>query len=415
MRIQLFIFISLLLLNLNLTHADCIVDCHGHGDFTTITAAINSLPMYPYQRTLIFIKNGIYEEKIRLEQNYITLRGENRDSTIIQFNQLRENWNKNKDAIGPAVVNIQGDDIILDNLTIENTQPEIGPHAFAIYGVGTRTIIMNCNVLSKGGDTVSLWNYKNGMYYHSNCFFQGAVDFVCPRGWCFICDSQFYEVKVTATIWHDGHFNPDQKFVIVNSSFDGVPGFELGRCHYDAQFYLIDCQFSTRLSDHPIYKVQYDDPTKNNPNNWGKRIYFFNCQKQGTLYNWLQNNLDQAIDSLKANPITPDWTFDNQWDPENTKPIKIIDYHITENFLCLTMNEIISIIGEPLFINQSGKLFSIVKQRFTDNNKVTFTSDRKISEDDLAGAFNLQAGKIIASVATVQERPLEQNFRIKLK
>ncbi|MFX0137537.1 MAG: hypothetical protein ACFFDN_28120, partial [Candidatus Hodarchaeota archaeon] len=128
-------------------------------------------------------------------------------------------------------------------MTIENSQPEIGPHAFAIYGTPNRTIIVNCNVVSKGGDTVSLWNYKQGMYYHANCFFQGAVDFVCPRGWCYIRDSRFYEVKETATLWHAGNYHPDQKFVLVNCSFDGVKGFQLGRHHYEAQFFLLDCNF----------------------------------------------------------------------------------------------------------------------------------------------------------------------------
>ncbi|HPC36970.1 MAG TPA: pectinesterase family protein, partial [Candidatus Marinimicrobia bacterium] len=236
-----------------------IVDQNGAGQFTSIAAALAALPDMAYQRVVIFIRNGIYEEKIRLDQNYVTLRGENRDSTIIRFCQKRTDWEANKDYIGPAVVNIHADDVILENLTVENTQPEIEPHAFAVYGKGTRTILRNCKLLGKGGDTVSLWNYQQGLYYHSNCYFRGAVDMVCPRGWCFIRDSQFFEVKTSATIWHDGHYDPDQKFVIVNSTFDGVPGFQLGRHHYDAQFFLIDCTFSENMADQPIYLKTYDD------------------------------------------------------------------------------------------------------------------------------------------------------------
>ncbi|OYV85517.1 MAG: hypothetical protein B7Z63_05395, partial [Ignavibacteriae bacterium 37-53-5] len=180
----------------------------GSGNFTTITQAINALPMFSYQRVVIFIKNGVYNEKIRLTQDYVTLRGESRDSTIIEYDQLRTDWIAHKDTIGPAVVNIRADDIVLKDLTIENTEPEIGPHAFAVYGDGTRTIILNCNVFSKGGDTVSLWDYKTGMYYYADCSFRGAVDFVCPRGWCFVRDSKFYEIKKgAASIWHAGGFD----------------------------------------------------------------------------------------------------------------------------------------------------------------------------------------------------------------
>ncbi|MBN2601726.1 MAG: hypothetical protein JXR87_07025, partial [Candidatus Marinimicrobia bacterium] len=165
-------------------HQDYIVvDQEGNGDFITLTAAINSLPMYNYERTSIFIKNGIYKEKVLIKQDNITLEGEDRECTIIQYNQLRSDWEESKDAIGPAVINLQGDDIIIKNLTVKNTQPEIGPHAFAIYGTSTRTILLDCDIMSNGGDTVSLWNYKSGMYYHANCRFWGAVDFVCPRGW----------------------------------------------------------------------------------------------------------------------------------------------------------------------------------------------------------------------------------------
>jgi pectinesterase len=238
----------------------------GSGDFKTITEAIESLPMFNYQRVVVYIKNGVYNEKIRINQDYVTLKGQSRDSTIIEFNQLRSKWVEEKDSIGPAVINIHGDDVILDNLTVENTQPEIGPHAFAVYGDRTRTIIINCNLLSKGADTVSLWDYKTGMYYHANCFFQGSVDFVCPRGWCFIRNSKFFEEKQTASIWHAGGFDKDQKFALRNCSFDGVDGFELGRHHYEAQFYLLDCKFSKNMADKPIYRVTYPEhPEKNEP------------------------------------------------------------------------------------------------------------------------------------------------------
>ena len=310
-------------------HSDIVVDCQGTGDFKTITEAVDALSMYPYQRTVIFIKNGVYNEKIRIDKNYITLRGESRDSTIIRFNIPREAWNKNKDHIGPGVINIEGDDCILDNLTIANSQPEIGPHAFAVYGLNpNRVIIINCNVISKGGDTVSLWNYKNGMYYHANCFFQGAVDFVCPRGWCFIRDSKFYEVKETAAIWHAGNYLPDQKFVLRNCSFDGIKGFELGRHHYEAQFYLLDCTFSDNIANRNIYKVFDKNPDKNNPYYCGERKYYYNCQKDGQPYNWYKNNLDRATGNPKPEEITPSWTFQDQWDPESKSPLQIIDFVI---------------------------------------------------------------------------------------
>lgn len=393
--------------------ADIIVDKQGKGDYITITDAINALPMYPYQRTIIFIKNGVYEEKLRIEQNYVTLRGENRDSTFIRFAQLREDWVKNMDYSGPAVVNIFADDIVLDNLTIENTQPEVGPHAFAIYSNGTRMIISNCNVISKGADTVSLWNYKEGMYYHTNCYFEGAVDFVCPRGWCFIRDCKFFEIKPTAAIWHAGHFDRQQKLVIRNSTFDGVPGFKLGRHHYEAQFYLLDCLFSSTMADQPIYRVTYNDSSRNNSYYWGDRKYYFNCRKEGAAYEWYKNNLAEAPGNLASIDFTPAWTFEGQWNPEATSPVEIEDFSTDGKYLFITFTEIITVRGKPVLKNNKGKLFKIVMYRFTDIKVLQFVCEMPIKPDDLAGDIFLSDGEIVASVASVVERRVAAVFQLR--
>ncbi|MEW6653501.1 MAG: pectinesterase family protein, partial [Bacteroidota bacterium] len=97
---------------------------NGSGNYKTITEAVMSLPPFNYQRTVIYVKNGAYNEKIRIDQDYITLRGESRENTILHYSQLRNDWVADKDSIGAAVININGDDFILENITVENTQPE---------------------------------------------------------------------------------------------------------------------------------------------------------------------------------------------------------------------------------------------------------------------------------------------------
>jgi pectinesterase len=414
---SLYIFIFLFLSNTPIIFAqnqwDVVVDARGSGDYKTLTEAINAVSMYPYQRTVVFIKNGIYEERIKIDQNYITLRGESRDSTIIRYNLPREEWNKNKDWIGPGIINIEGDDIILDNLTIENTQQDMLTHAFAVYGANpSRTIIINCNVISKGGDTVSLWNYKEGMYYHANCYFEGAVDFVCPRGWCFRRDSEFYEVRETAALWHAGNYHPDQKFVLKNCRFDGVKNFELGRHHYQAAFYLQECRFSENMKDKPIYLVQYENPDRNNPNYAGKREYFYMCTKKGEQYDWYQNNLEQARGNPQPQEITPRWTFDGRWDPESTAAVLITGFDIQKDSVTFTFSEIVSVRGNPIIRTASGKDLTIVKQRFNDINRLSFYSKSNLTKADLKARLSLQSGDIIASVAYAQERSIGKSFTI---
>ena len=374
----------------------------GSGDYNSITAAVESLPMFNYERVVIFVKNGTYNEKFRITQDYITLKGENRDSTIIEYNQLRTDWIANEDPIGPAVINIHADDIILENLTIKNTQPLIGPHAFAIYGDGTRTIILNCNVLSKGGDTVSLWNYKTGMYYHADCTFEGSVDYVCPRGWCFIKDSKFYEHLKTPSIWHAGGYDINQKFVLRNCTFDGVKGFQLGRHHYEAQFYLLNCEFSKNMADTPIYRVSYPDhPEKDRPFNWGKRYYYYNCHRDGGDYNWFRNNLVTSENSPAPSDITPAWTFDNKWDPESKESPGIIKHEIHKGYILLFFNDHLTVIGKPVLKSKSGMEFKYDSGGGSDT--IRFNCKDKCTESDLIGLTLTNSARVFGNTASVNE------------
>ena len=98
----------------------------------------------------------------------------------IIYAQLRTQINKTPLDMrwdwGTAVINIDSfvTDITLANLTVHNNYGSLyndEGHQFAIRGGGTRILILNCNVIADGGDTLSLWNKKNGMYYHANCLF----------------------------------------------------------------------------------------------------------------------------------------------------------------------------------------------------------------------------------------------------
>lgn len=300
-----------------------VVAVDGSGDFTTIQEAINSVPHHNTSTVLIFVKKGIYHEKIFITASYITLAGEDRDSTQIVYAELRKNWNMRRhgDDWGAAVVNIDSTvtDLTIVNMTIRNnygTLYKSDDHQFAIRGGGTRVMLLGCTVVADGGDTVSLWNRQAGMYYHADCYFEGGVDFVCPRGWCYITDSRFYGHNRSASIWHDGSANREQKFVIRHSRFDGVSGFSLGRNHRDGQFYLLDCTFSAAMADKPIYRPASSPSAYL----WGPRYYYYNCHRDSGDFAWFKDNLNEAQGSPVELVIDAKWTFAGAWDPEATIP-----------------------------------------------------------------------------------------------
>jgi pectinesterase len=305
--------------------ADIIVAKDGSGHFTSIQNAIDSIPGNTDRTWIILIKSGTYNEKLFITKSNVALVGDDRESTRIVYAELRRNWRKehNDDDWGSAVINIGKNihDITLANLTVYNNYGAIyddHDHSFAIRGGSncTRIITVNCSIMADGGDTMSLWNPGSGMYYHADCFFMGWVDYVCPRGWCYVTDCDFYGYNNTASIWHDGSTDSTSKFVIRNSVFNGVLNFPLGRNHKDAQFYLLDCRFSKNMLDRPIGPAF--DTLKFR---WPGRYYYYNCHRDGNDYPWYADNLGTAYEGpVTQDLITASWTFMGKWDPERTMP-----------------------------------------------------------------------------------------------
>lgn len=312
---------------------DLVVDARGRGDHILIQQALDALASLSPGPKLILVRNGTYHEKLFITRSNVTLVGEERDSTRIVYAELRENWtqarNDRADGAneeldwGAGIINIGkgASDVTIANLTVYNNYGALhGNHAhqFAIRGFdATRIMLLFCNVISDGGDALALWNRDAGMYYHNDCYFEGWVDYVCPRGWCYITNSRFYGHNLSASIWHDGSAHRSQKLVIRDSRFDGVPGFPLGRHHRDAQMYLIGCTFSANMADRAISAPKSPNTI---PWQWGERHYFDGCRREGGDFAWFADNLETADGSPRAEDITARWTFDGKWDPEGAMP-----------------------------------------------------------------------------------------------
>jgi len=82
--------------------------------------------------------------------------------------------------------------------------------------------------------------------------------------------------------------------------------------------YFLDCTFSKNMADRPIY---FPTTSPNAvPWRWGARHYFYNCTREGGMYDWLADNLHEAERSPSPRDITAAWTFAGRWDPESTLP-----------------------------------------------------------------------------------------------
>ncbi|MDP3684304.1 MAG: pectinesterase family protein, partial [Ignavibacteria bacterium] len=335
----LYVLIALLApLFLKAQQVKIIVDANGKGNFKTIQEAVNSLPDSSAQDRFIYIKKGVYKEKIYIKKRHLVLQGENREKTIITgciangIYTCEHPYEKNT-----GIVNLEGNDLTFRNLTIENTYGLTAPdssliiecldtitnqmkkrtitkttHQFAMISFNsTRLKVINCIIRSWGADTVAPWNFEGGMYYFKDCILQGGTDFYCPRGWAYAENCTFICLKSnSAAIWHDGRDDKNKKSVLKNCTFKGSTPYRLGRYHHDAHFYLINCSFDENLEDAPIFKAVTAKEVF-----WGSREYYYNCHRKGGEYEWFKDNLDKAAGSPSPKDINEQWTFDGKWNP----------------------------------------------------------------------------------------------------
>jgi pectinesterase len=402
---------------------DLIVAHDGSGGFTSVQAAVQSIQKANRERKIILIKDGLYHEKIRIDASCVTLRGESRTGTRIEFAVAQ---GVGRDDRGQAVVNVNGDDVVLENLTIRNTHGVLGIHAFAVYGRGDRTVIQDADILSQGNDTLSLWRTGNGQfsegsanhtspngrYYHARLRVCGSVDFICPRGWCYMRDSELTEMnpKSDAAMWHDGSRDKGMKFVMVRCRFNGPENFRLARHHHDAMFFFIDSSFSKNMRDFAPYRVVYPlggaqptdaDRKKNRDldasNQWGERAYFLNSHRDGGDYAWQKDNLSGAPGSLTRDQITAKWTFGGTWDPERTDGPRVVSVEPqAAGKYALTFSEPVAVKGKPRLAFATGEYADFVDG--SGANKLEF-SMAKAPGYTASPKLDLNGGVIIACEA----------------
>src|SRR5262249_19150957 len=147
----------------------------------------------------------------------------------------------------------------------------------------------------------------------------------------------------------------DMKFVLRNCKFDGVEGWNLGRHHHDAQFFLIDCTFAQSMTDRAPFRVVYplstsaptDADRKRNAeldktNRWGERAFYQTCHRDGGDFAWHRDHLPVA-----AETITPAWTFGGTWDPVRASGPRILSVTHQTNELVVNFDEPVTVKGKP--------------------------------------------------------------------
>ena len=155
----------------------------GSGDFKTVQEAINAVPDFRKNTTTIYIKNGIYKEKLTLPSTKaaVTLIGENVEKTILtndDFASKKNSFGEEMGTTGSSSFFIFGDDFTAKNITFENSAGPVG-QAVAVRVDGDRVFFENCRFL---GFQDTLYPHgKESRQYYKDCYIEGTTDFIF--GW----------------------------------------------------------------------------------------------------------------------------------------------------------------------------------------------------------------------------------------
>ena len=184
---------SLLFINISIfaneQTPDIIVAQDGTGDFHTIQEAVNSVRDFrPEGRTVIFIKKGIYKEKLIIPawKEKLTLLGEDAQETIIMWNDHAKI--DNMGTFRTYTLLVQGDDTELCNLTIENNADEA--QAVALHVEADRVSVIGCRLIGNQ-DTVYLGKGGQRQFFYQ-CYIKGMTDYIFGPGTAWFEDCDLY-------------------------------------------------------------------------------------------------------------------------------------------------------------------------------------------------------------------------------
>ncbi|XP_039156169.1 probable pectinesterase 55 [Eucalyptus grandis] len=158
-----------------------VVDQSGHGQFTTVQQAIDSIPAKNNVWTRILVKPGIYKEKVVIpaDKPCIVLQGRTASDTVIE-------WGDGGEVNKTATFTLYAENFKAKNIRFENTYNLKTPH-------GDRNSIRQAPAFQITSDKVSFYQCAfigvqdtltdfQGRHYFESCYIEGAVDFIWGNG-----------------------------------------------------------------------------------------------------------------------------------------------------------------------------------------------------------------------------------------
>jgi pectinesterase len=147
----------------------------GTGDYKYIQDAIDAMRVFPLAPITLYIKNGVYNEKIELPATNtdVTFIGESVDKTIIVFNDYSGRGKLN--TFNSYTAKICGNRFRAENITFSNSAGPVG-QAVALHVEADQATFVNCRFLGNQ-DTIYAGG-ETARQLFVNCYIEGTTDFI---------------------------------------------------------------------------------------------------------------------------------------------------------------------------------------------------------------------------------------------
>lgn len=234
--------------------------------FSTLSDALNAIPMSYKEPVQILIEPGTYYEKVTISHPYVTVTGQDAASTIITYddyaNMDMPDGSK-RGTFRSYTMFLDSHHITLSNLTIRNasTPRSKAGQAIALYADGDKIILENCRLesyqdtlftgplppsaLTPGGFTgpKEFAPRINGRQYYKNCYICGDIDFIFGSATAYFENCEIASVYSEELLSKDGK-TPIYSYATAASTPEGQTyGYVFESCRFtgtcpDASCYL---------------------------------------------------------------------------------------------------------------------------------------------------------------------------------
>lgn len=358
--IVLFVLSSTLFAQKNKPIYDIIVAKDGSGNFTKVQDAFDAVPDNSSKRTIIYLKAGVYKEKLKListKQNVILL-GESYKNTILTYDDYAEIAGGTSKSFSTL---IEANDFYAENITFENTidsnlsQYKKGGQAVALMVNGDRSIFHNCKI---SGFQDTFYLKANKRAYIKDCIIDGTTDFIFGSG-ISLFENCFIQSKRDSYITASNQDVEKNKYgfvfkdcVIMPYPKEAVTKVSLGRpWGAGANVVFIHCFEDSHIIPEG-WSVWSKDPEHKAYNNWRTTFYAeYDCYGSGynskARISWShQLNKTEAPEYTREKIFAANTTTANKleedWNPiiENdqcksimpSKKVKIVDSVFEKDF-----------------------------------------------------------------------------------